>query len=68
MEPTKITEDATPKRTRSVQTKAQLKGTPQSPNTTPKTEEREDETALQLCVLDGDLPDIDLLMGDMMSD
>jgi len=68
MQQTKAKEDTTPRRTRSVQTKAQLKGPPQSPHATPETKEREDEAVLQLSVLDEDLPDIDLLMGNVMSD
>jgi len=68
MVPTETTGDTTPWRTRSVQTKAQLKAVTQPPTPNPEPEKEEYEPALQLTVLDGDLPDIDLLMGEAMSD
>lgn len=68
MFPPEFQEDTAPRRTRSVQTKAQLKAVSQPPTPKPEPEKEEVEPVLQLSVLDGDLPDIDLLMGEIMSD
>ncbi|CAI6364662.1 unnamed protein product [Macrosiphum euphorbiae] len=66
MVPTTTTRNATPRRTRSVQVKAQLKAVAQPPPANPEAEE--DDDVLQLSIHDDDLKYIDQLMDEIMSD
>lgn len=58
--------DPTRMQTRSVQTKGQLKVEARLSPNEEASEDMEDETLLQLTIADENLPDIDLLMGDVI--